>query len=284
MTPLHIIIPTFRRPNSQSTFSHLPPEWKKRTTFVLDQRDHDKLEPLFRYSGCQFVVHPPEIDSIAKKRAWIIMSKAWDKILMLDDDLRPCSRRTGTGLPTALPEEVDQIMETIQIKLDHFIHVGISARQGNVHLDPGWNLNTRMMYALGYDTKRLRKLVELGKITLGRVEYREDMELTLQLLKLRHPNAVYADICVDQRGYAKEGGVQADGRTVEKSNAEAEKLAALHPGLVRIVEKAYKTSVPRKEVVVSWKKAAAMGDATQKILEEEAREAATAHGQFGVGA
>lgn len=260
MTPLHIIIPTFRRPNSQSTFSHLPPAWKKRTTFVLDQRDHDRLEPLFRHTGCSYVIHPPEIDSIAKKRAWIIMSKAWSKILMLDDDLRPCSRRTGTGLPTALPEEISYIFMEIESKLDTWLHVGISARQGNVHLDPGWNKNTRMMYALGYDTKLLRELVRDGKIELGRVEYREDMELTLQLLKLGYANWVYADVCVDQKGYAKEGGVQADGRTVEKSNAEAEKLAALHPGLVRIVQKDYKTSLPRLEVVVSWKKAAAMGE------------------------
>jgi hypothetical protein len=41
---------------------------------------------------------------------------------------------------------------------------------------------------------------------------------------------------------------------VAKSDAEAEKLAALHPGLVKVVQKDYK-GVPRKEVIVQWKKA-----------------------------
>ena len=246
---LRIVIPTYRRKDSQVTFSHIPKGWRHRTTFVVDGRDATSLKLLFGNTGAEFLVHPEEIKTIAAKRAWIISQTQWNKVLMLDDDLRPCSRRTGSGLPTALPEEVDEMFTLVENKLDEVVHCGISSRQGNNHFDPGWNRNKRMMYALGYKTDVMREVCELG-----RIDTREDFDYTLQLLRKGFPNEVYGFFCVDQK-YAKHGGCQAEGRTVEKSNADALKLAALHPGLVRIVDKEYKTSIPRKEVVISWAKA-----------------------------
>lgn len=252
---LRIVVPTYRRNNHQLTFSHVPPDWRPRTTFVVDARDAVALSRLFEHTGAEILIHPPEIATIAAKRAWIIRQQQWSKVLMLDDDLRPCSRRTGSGLPTALPEEVSAVFAGVEAKLDEVVHCGISSRQGNNHLEPGWNVNKRMMYALGYRTDVVREVCELG-----RIDTREDFDYGLQLLRKGFPNAVYADICVDQRGYAKGGGCQAEGRTVERSNADAERLAALHPGLVRLVEKEYKTSLHRKEVVVSWAKAFKAGE------------------------
>jgi hypothetical protein len=246
---LRIVIPTYRRKEHQVTFSHVPPEWRARTTFVADGRDCTSLRLLFGNTGAEFLEHPADVTTIAAKRAWIIRQTQWSKVLMLDDDLRPCSRRTGSGLPTALPKEVDEMFRLVEAKLDEVVHCGISSRQGNNHFEPGWNRNKRMMYALGYRTDVVREVCELGRITT-----REDFDYTLQLLRKGYPNAVYGYFCVDQR-YDKDGGCKAEGRTVERSNADAERLAALHPGLIRIVEKQYKTSVPRKEVVVSWAKA-----------------------------
>jgi hypothetical protein len=250
---LRIVIPTYRRKDHQVTFSHIPKAWRPRTTFVIDGRDAVGLRALFEHTGAEFLIHPPEITTIAAKRAWIIRQTQWSKVLMLDDDLRPCSRRTGSGLPTSTPEEVDEMFRLVERKLDECVHVGISARQGNNRLEPGWNQNKRMMYALGYRTEVVREVCELGRINT-----REDFDYTLQLLRRGFPNAVYGFFCVDQK-YDKSGGCKAEGRTVELSNADAERLAALHPGLIRIVEKDYKTSVPRKEVVVAWAKAFAQG-------------------------
>ena len=47
-------------------------------------------------------------------------------------------------------------------------------------------------------------------------------------------------------------------RLVAASDAAALRLAELHHPFVRVVDKAYK-GVPRKEVVVSWKKALKSG-------------------------
>jgi hypothetical protein len=104
------------------------------------------------------------------------------------------------------------------------------------------------MYALGYDVKVVRKRCELG-----RIEHREDMDYTLQLLTQGYPNGVYVEVCVDQV-YNSKGGASLE-RSVEGSNRDAEKLAKWFPKFVKVVERAYLKSVPRKEVVVSWKKA-----------------------------
>ncbi len=111
------------------------------------------------------------------------------------------------------------------------------------------------MFVLGYRCDLIRGLVHSGRIALGRVRVREDMELTIQLLKLGYSNSVDFTIAADQvAGYAAKGGCT-DERTVESSNEDAETFAALHPGLVKVVEKAYKGSLNRKEVIVQWKKA-----------------------------
>jgi len=101
---------------------------------------------------------------------------------------------------------------------------------------------------LGYNVPIVKRECELG-----RIETREDMDYTLQLLRKGFPNIVFFNLCVDQK-YNSPGGASLE-RTVESSNADAEKLATLHPGFVRITEKKYKSSLPRKEVVCSWKKA-----------------------------
>jgi hypothetical protein len=110
-----------------------------------------------------------------------------------------------------------------------------------------------MMYCLGYRPEILRRVCELG-----RIEHREDMDYTLQLLRAGYPNRVNYRLAVGQKAYNAKGGASLE-RTMEASNADAEKLAELHPGLVRVAEKNYKQSIKRKEVVCSWKKAAKEG-------------------------
>jgi hypothetical protein len=109
----------------------------------------------------------------------------------------------------------------------------------------------RMMLALGYYLP-----VVMREAELGRIETREDMDVALQLLRRGHPNAVCHTFVVGQEGagYAASGGCTGQ-RTTEASNRDAHRLAELHPGYVRVVERDYKSSVPRAEVVCSWAKA-----------------------------
>lgn len=261
---LQIVIPSYRRMARQSTLSYIPNSFKCRTHLVLDNADAE-LAPLYfgeKDRNCDVTIHivPPHITTIAQKRAYIIQEferRDFEKILMFDDDLRFAVRiRPGEiALRPAEPYDTERHIMDTDDKLNSYVHVGWSARQGNNNLKDGWHLNGRMMYCLGYNVRKIMNLVRAGKVELGRIETREDMELNLQLLKLGRPNIITADIACDQvAGYAAKGGCS-DQRTVESSNDDAEKLAALHPGFVTVKEKEYKGSINRKEVIVYWKKA-----------------------------
>jgi hypothetical protein len=193
---------------------------------------------------------------ISDKRAWILehwFAEGFDKIIMLDDDLRFATRVTENDwhLKEIRGEELAAEFNRIEEKLGpEFPHVGFGQRQGNNQLEEvGWRSPGKMCYALGYYLP-----VVLKECVLRRIALREDMELSLQLLLKGYANAVWQTTVVDQRGYDWPGGTK-DERTVEISNSEAKKLAGLFPGYVSTVERAYKSSVPRVEVVVQWKKA-----------------------------
>jgi hypothetical protein len=113
----------------------------------------------------------------------------------------------------------------------------------------GWKTPDRMMFSLGYFLPIVVKECELG-----RIETREDMDLTLQLLRKGYRNAVWHTTVNDQRKFDAPGGATNE-RTIESSNADAYKLARLHPGYVRVDDKPYKKSVPRLEVVCQWQEA-----------------------------
>ncbi len=242
---MRIYIPTFQRPGTQTTFNALPPNWQQRTTFVLNAWDRKYMDKWILDSGAEFLI--TDLKTIAAKRAFIISQALERKICMMDDDLR-FSVRSGGKLVKAQKVDINHHLYELSDKLDEFVHAGFSARQGNNRLPDGWKTPHRMMYVLGY-----RPLVLREKCELGRIETREDFDYTLQLLRQGYPNAVQCDICVDQK-YNMKGGCSSQ-RTVEASNADAEKLAEFHPGYVKVVEKEYLASVPRKEVTVQWKKA-----------------------------
>ena len=130
-----------------------------------------------------------------------------------------------------------------------FPHVGFGQRQGNHLLPGGWKSPARMCYALAYYLP-----IVTTECRFDLVEVREDMCVSLQLLLKGYPNAIWTETVVDQRGYDLPGGAS-DERTVEISNAEARKLAELFPDYVSVVQRDYKASVPRFEVMVQWQKA-----------------------------
>lgn len=245
---LHVLIPTYRRAE-QRTYQALPPAWQDRTTFVVDPQDEAVLERTVQRG--YILVHPPEITTIAQKRAWLLRTFPAEHIVMLDDDLTFHIRQSpeDAQLSPATPEEVGVGLQALLQQLQTgYVHAGFSPRQNNNTRPAGWIENTRMMYVLGYHVPTVQAECELG-----RIEHREDIDLTLQLLQKGYKNAVLTTLCVDQR-YNNPGGASVH-RTMEASNADAERLAELFPGLVKVVERAYKGSVPRKEVICYWQKA-----------------------------
>lgn len=266
---MQVVIPTHRRMARQATLGFLPIEWidgRRSTTHLVVDKHDAEVAKLYNTRGAQILVIPDDITTIAAKRAWIIrhFGELGQTIVMFDDDLRFAVRiepRNGENkkLRQATPNDIADHLAALECLLESeetcTVHAGWSARQGNNTKRGDWEMNTRMMFVLGYDCKTLVELEKSGKIELGRINTREDMELTLQLLRLGYPNMVTSEIAADQvAGYDAVGGCREE-RSVASSDIDAMKLAELHPGFVTVVEKAYKGSVNRKEVIVYWKRA-----------------------------
>lgn len=247
-----LVIPTFRRINSQTTFRNLPDSLKSNVIFVVDQQDYNELSILPEFSVAKFRVRPPEVKGIAKKRAWILETFREKKIIMLDDDLSFEVRDGKGSTRAATPEDIGYWLKALWDKLDEYAHAGFSVRRHNDKLPSGWIENSRMQCVLGYRPAIMRKHCELG-----RIETREDFDYTLQLLQKGFPNTICTEILFSQKINAP-GGISTY-RTVESSNMEALQLQNLHPGIVKAVERQYKTQKDsfgtRTEVICYWKKA-----------------------------
>ena len=241
---MRIYIPTRGRVDKQITLRSLPASLQEITWLVCpkdEAKEHKKYHP-------NVIGQPDSIKGIAAKRAWIFKNAKDDKIVMLDDDCGFYARgKKGLLKEYATDSVLEGLFIWIEQKLDEHAHVGVSSRMGNNHVEESEIRTTRMMHALAYHVPTVLKHVKMNRVLM-----REDFDYTLQLLRKGYDNVVRYDVCVAPGSYGAKGGCS-DERTVAISDAEAEKLATLHPGLVRIVQKEYK-GVPRKEVVVSWKR------------------------------
>jgi len=270
MDNFKIFIPTRGRVLNQQTLMSLSPELRTRTFMFCPRSEADHLVRLANdrgYSNLWVVPQPDDNMRIAAKRAWMMryaVDNGFEKILMLDDDLffyyrywsetsRFWKHKEVKGDWRLLDSDPDhtnfwinELMERITPEVPHG---GFGPRQGNDKCHGGWLTGgNRMMLALAYHVPTV-----MADAEFDRIDTREDMDVALQLLKRGHPNVLTNDFAVGQKSYAAPGGAS-DERTTESSDADAEKLARLHPGLVRVVDRAYKGH-PRKEVVVYWQKA-----------------------------
>ena len=250
---MQIIIPTRGRTDRQTTLQSLPRELRKRTTIVCPENEAASL--LCEHADVEIVVQPDPDWKIARKREWIMrewLRAGYDKIIMIDDDCS-FSTRISADHPRLREITADELIaafQHIEEKLSpDFPHVGFGQRQGNHLLQGGWKSPAKMCYALAYFLP-----IVVRECQFDLVELREDMSVSLQLLLKGYPNAIWTETVVDQRGYDRPGGAS-DERTVEISNAQARKLAELFPGYVSVIQRDYKASVPRHEVVVRWQRA-----------------------------
>ena len=149
-----------------------------------------------------------------------------------------------------------QLMQHISDHLDTYDHVGVSAREGNNRIGVGGldlrNDNTRTLRALAYRTDSFLGVVH------GRVDVMEDFDVNLQILRGGGSNTSLHYWAQGQSMTNAPGGCSTY-RTHEVHERSAEKLAELHPGLVRLRLKENKTDAggfgTRKEVTIQWKKA-----------------------------
>jgi len=214
---------------------------------------------------------PPEIVGISKTREWILTTFAKERkaefVGMTDDDMDFCYRPDPKAAPLltiTTPEKMMDMLYRMETWLESgFVHVGLSARQGNNNPyknEQGENgLHeyrdaTRMMNFYIYNTAKLATL----DVKLGRMDVMEDFDLTLQLLRKGYPNRVLFDYCWNQRGSGALGGCSTYRTAAMQANA-ARRLAELHPDFVNVTTKKSKVNwkglEERVDVIVGWRKA-----------------------------
>ena len=195
---------------------------------------------------------------IGPKRDYVIheLSKG-APVLMLDDDLKFFVRRTDdpTKFRDGTPEEFQGMLRKIarNVTSGRFPLVGIASREGGNRNTEEYLYDTRTMRVLAYDSK---VLIE-NNIRFSEIPVMEDFHVALSLLKLGHHNLVLNGYCHNQFGSGLEGGCSTY-RTPEVQAEAAHRLAELHPGLVKVVQKETKGAWgggARTDVVISWKKA-----------------------------
>ncbi|MCK5131746.1 MAG: hypothetical protein KAR40_06285 [Candidatus Sabulitectum sp.] len=175
---------------------------------------------------------------------------------LVDDDLKFLIRRSekAYNLRNQTSEEIIDMFTCVDTTLSTFAHVGISCREGNNRVEEYSVLNTRCIRLVGLDLDVLNK-----EGIDYRLDNREDFDLTLRLLRLGYPNMVYYWWAQGQAESMAPGGMSgAPERELDALKANAEYLAELHPGFVRVVKKKTKGAwqgQERYDVVCYWKKA-----------------------------
>lgn len=257
---MKIFIPTYGRVSSQPTLERLAAA-NIPATLVVQTREAELYAKAWGHIS-KILVLPERIQTISPTRQYLAEYAARrdiDKICMLDDDLIFYKRKAPTDNTTLSyslldceEHELREIFQLLSDWLDIYPHCGISAREGNNHVEKEYVEVTRMMRCLAYRTDVLRDF------RFDRLDIKEDFDITLQLLRAGHPNRVSFDYAHGQaKGSGATGGCSTF-RDHEMMRRCSEELAALHPGLVRVVQKQTKGSFgggTRTEVVCYWQRA-----------------------------
>lgn len=205
----------------------------------------------------QVIILPPGIRRLSPTRQWLLENSPEDRFILMDDDLAFAYRRHDdpTRFNPCDPEETVKALNKMNELLDKYAHVGMLGREGGNRITERVVYNTRMMRVLGYR----KDLVLKTGARFDRLPIKQDFDMTLQLLRAGYDNAVLATHVQNQAGSNTAGGCSAY-RTDAMMRDASNKLAKLHPGFVKVVQKETKSAWGggvRTDVQVAWKKARA---------------------------
>ncbi len=251
-----IMIPTLGRVNKQQTLEVLSPTLKDRTILVVDEHELDEYE-MEHFDTCQVLHIPENIKGISKKRQWCVDNCETKYLFMIDDDLVFCNRKE---LDIKLERSDHSKIETMFKELikwmesDNKVMVGISARQGNNHVEQEYKDNTRQTAFHGIDVERFKN----EGLRFDTSELMEDFNLLLTMFTRGISNRVSYEYCWNQLGSGAQGGCSGY-RTNDLQRECALALKERFPDFVSVVEKKSKTGwkgmETRTDVRIQWKKA-----------------------------
>lgn len=228
-------------------------ECASRVRLVVPSSQLERYKQLANQYGCKLLGCPA--DGIALTRQFCGEQCQSDKFLMLDDDLKFYRRISKTDSKLRHPRELDcsisSMLLLVERCLDSYVHVAISAREGNNRLVWSGADCSRPLRALAYQRDKFLSVVH------GRVEIMEDFDVTLQLLRKGYKNHVIACWAQNQSQTQMPGGCS-DYRTRDLHATNVQKLARLHSPFVRLRKKRNKSGGEfgtRLEATIYWKKA-----------------------------
>lgn len=247
---LTIVINTLGRINNQITWRNLPEAIREYTYLSVQKHEFHEYP-----KGYSLIMLPEEVKNLPQTRQWLIDTIQTRFLLIMDDDLSFFTRRNGDHkhLHKVGDADIFEMLSAMHFECHHNPMVGISAREGNNRVEQDITYCTRSMRMFMLDLEKVRKV----GARFDRTKTKEDMDMTLQLLRAGHKNAVFYKWANDHVSSNAPGGC-ALYRTLELMKEDAEVLAKLHPGFVKVVEKQTKTSwngMKRTDVIVQWKKA-----------------------------
>lgn len=256
---MQIFIPTRDRVNAQFTWDNLTNPLREVTTLVCPAEEVESHRERSRNAVARPAV------PLAGVRQWIVdeLARQGEPVIMLDDDLAFFVRKdpSAHNLRPA-GNDVEKIFSRLHGYVagpgePRFVHAGLSPRQGNNWAFPDTQLTIERMNAVHCV---LPEALRHYGIRYDDVDMMEDYHVVLSLFEKGEKNVIITDAAWDQcKGSGAPGGFS-HYRTSETQAAAAERLAELHPKVVKVVEKTPKTGSggfagTRKDVRVQWKKA-----------------------------
>ena len=244
---MEIYILSRGRATKQTTFISLPEGLKNTTKIVVPKSEVED------YRGLPVI--GIDANGIGPTRQWCLENSPSGMVLMLDDDLTFATRREDdrTKFRPSTDNEIHDLFCDIAERLQEYVHVGVSAREGANRRTENYLSVGRMLRMLAYQSKTVNDL----NICYNNLPVMEDFDVTLSLLRKGQPNCIINHMVHNQNGSGLEGGCSVY-RDKEMQTIAANMLAKKHHSYVTVVQKETKTAWGggvRTDVRIQWKKA-----------------------------
>jgi hypothetical protein len=259
-------IPTLGRSDSQTTMVYLRAGGMLNPTLVVQPHEYEQYR--MKYPMCSFMRLPKSVKGISATRQYILENCETRYFAMLDDDLRfsrkdPADR---TKLKETTHQDMADLLAAIKSKLQRYAHVGVSLREGNNRKESVYELNERIIRAVAYDKQKMPPSARFDRVPL-----KQDLDMTLQLLRAGLPNCCLYEWAQDQVGGSNARGGCSTFRNEELSDKAAQMLHDLHPDFVTLVRKTNNNwkgfgNKDRLETRIAWKQAYEAGRKARAVL------------------
>ena len=219
-----IAIPTLNRVGKQITLSNLPDRWKEKTVLVCPPDEY--LKHKHRTVSCP-------AQGIHNVRQWIMSNIAAECIIMLDDYMKFRHREPkpegGHRLVYSDKENVGKAMDWLEdaVMWRGFLQAGLGQDYMS-QMRKEEELISVVIAAHAYHVERYRK----NHFRFDRVEYHEDVDVTLQILRKGLPNIVCNKYVRVQPSQQADGGCS-EYRDVNNWNRATKKLLYYHKNYLR---------------------------------------------------